>query len=280
MPDHPRTTVRSHRVAVELRRFREAAGLSRQEVAARLGMSTSRITRLEAGACGLRILDVEALLGLYEVPSERRAAVLAVVRQAHQRIWWAQRSEAPRHWRSLCHLESAANRLRDFQLHLVPALLRTPDYGRQLLADDLVRRPAAEVDNLVALQIARQALLARPDGPFLHAIVDEHALVRLHSDDPVSRGQLRHLVDSSEQPNVTLQVIPNSVGLHAGMHGSFTIMEYDRDIDVVCTETLVSAAYFQTASSVRVYRNITTSLLSVALSPRQSRDFLHELTTG
>jgi transcriptional regulator with XRE-family HTH domain len=280
MPGNPHTTVRSRRVAAELRQLREAAGLSCQDVAARLGVPTRRIVRLETGAGGLRITDVEALLDVYGVSAERSAELLTVVRQSHQRTWWAQQAGMPGHWRSLAYLEAAATRVRDFQLYLLPTLLRTTDYNRRVLGGGFVRRSAEDVRSLIEVQQARQAELARPGGPSLHAIVDEHALARLRRDDPISREQLRYLLDASERPNVTFQVIPNSVGLHAGMHGGFTLMEYAKDTDVVFTEQLVSATYYQTESDIIVYRDIVTSLLDDALSARQTRDFLNAMLAG
>jgi transcriptional regulator with XRE-family HTH domain len=276
MSGDPQTTVVSHRVATELRQLREAAGLSCQDVAGMLGMSVSKVRRLETGA-GLRLTDVEALLGLYDVPTERGAELLTVVRQCHRRTWWKQAQAAPRYWRSLTHLEASANRLRDFQLYVLPALLRTEDYGRRLLDNGLMSRTAAEVDLLIEVQRARQRVLAGSDGPALHLVIDEHAMAPLASDDPVSRGQLRHLLTASEWPKVTLQVIPRSVGMHAGMHGSFTIMEYDNDRNVVFTEQLVCATYYQTESDIIVYRGIMDSLLDDALSPDRTRDYLHGL---
>jgi transcriptional regulator with XRE-family HTH domain len=276
MSGDPHTTVVSHRVATELRRLREAAGLSCQDVAGRLGMPESKVRRLETGT-GLRLVDVEALLGLYDVPTERGAELLTVVRQCHRRTWWRQPRAVPRYWRSLGHLEASAGRVRDFQLYLLPVLLRTADYGRMMLVNGFVSRTAEEIDLLLDVQRARQAALVAPGGPALHVVVDEHATASLAAHDPVSRGQLRHLLAASEWPNVTLQVIPRSVGMHAGMHGSFTIMEYGDDRDIVFTEQLVCATYYQTESDLKVYRGIMTSLLDDALSPERTRDYLHGL---
>jgi transcriptional regulator with XRE-family HTH domain len=278
MSGDPHTTVVSHRVATELRRLREAAGLSCQDVAGRLGMSVTKVQRLETGT-GLRLADVEALLGLYEVSAARGAELLTVVRQCHRRTWWTQRAAIPRYWRSLTHLEASANRLLDFQLYLLPVLLRTPDYGRRVLVDGFVSRTDEEVERLLGMQHTRQAALAAPGGPALHVVVDEHAMSWLACGDAMSRGQLRYLLAASERPNVTLQVIPRSVGMHAGMHGSFTIMEYGNGRDVVFTEQLVCATYYQTESDLTVYRGIMTSLLTDALSPVRTRDYLHGLAT-
>jgi transcriptional regulator with XRE-family HTH domain len=253
--------------------------MSCQDVADRLGVPVTRITRLETGSAGLRLADVEALLGLYDVPAEDRVELLTMARQSLRHTWWAQLAGQPRHWRSLQHLESSATRLRDFQLYLLPCLLRTVDYSAEVFGNGVLQRTAVEVDRLVDIQLTRQAVLDRPGGPTLHAIIDEHALPLLGWDEPMSQGQLRHLLAMSEHPNVTIQVIPTSVGLHAGMNGSFTIMDYADDT-VVYTEQLVTATYYQTRSDITVYSNIMARLLSVALSPAATRDFLRGLIPG
>jgi transcriptional regulator with XRE-family HTH domain len=280
MSSHQHTSVRSRRVATELRRLRESSGLSCEDVADRLGIPVSRVRRLEAGGTGLQLADVEAMLDLYDVPAERRADLLIAARQSLRHTWWAQLAGQPCHWRSLQHLESSASRVRDCQPFLLPCLLRTTDYGHAVLADDLVARSAEQVDRLVGLQEARQAVLDRPDGPALHAIVGEHAVTWLGHDEPVSRGQLRHLLAVSERPNVTLQVIPNSVGTHAGTGGAFTMMDFGADDTVVYTERFVTGTYYQTRSAVAVYDEIMTGLLTHALSPAATRDFLHGLASG
>lgn len=274
MSRHQHTSDRSSRVAAELRKLRQSSGMSCEDVADRLGMPISKVRRLETGSVGIRSADIDAMLALYGVSEQRRAEVLAAARQSLRHTWWAQLAGQPRHWRSLLHLEAAATRLHDFQLYLLPCLLRTADYGRTVLGNGLARRSAEEVDRLVDLQSARQEALAKPDGPALHAVVDERVVGRLGRDEPMSRAQLRHLLAMSERQDVTLQVVPNSAGIHAGMQGSFTIMEYGDDTDVVYTEQLTTATYYQTRPDVTEYQEIMTSLLSCALSPAATRDFL------
>ena len=251
------TTVGSHRVAAELRRCRQAAGLSCQDVAERLGMSVDKLARLESGATGLRIADVAALLDLYHAPAA--GEVLAVVRQCHRGTWWT-RTE-PRHWRSLRYLEASAGRIRDYSAYFVPLLLRTADYTRQLPSGDLVA------------QRARQAAFDRPGGPVLDAIVDDLAVEGLANGDSVARAQLEFLLAATERPNVTLRLVPRPVGVH----GPFTIMGCPGDVDVVFTEQLTTAMYFQAGSSVAVYRAARNRLDAAALSVEDTRDRLAAL---
>jgi transcriptional regulator with XRE-family HTH domain len=275
MPEHPFTTVRSRRVGTALRGLREAAGLSCQDVAGRLGISAGLVGRLEAGDKGLRLPDVAALLSFYEADPEFGADVLAMVRQCHRRTWWT-RSE-PRHWRSLCHLEASARRVSEFQPHLVPALLRTVGYTRAVLSVDLAPRTPEEIETLIALQESRQAAFDRPGGPSLEAIVDEYALSGLRDPDPVNGAQVRHLLAATARPGVTLRMIPASVGLHAGLHGPFTMYRCGGDVDVAYTEQLLTAMFFQCAAHVDVYGGILAKLRAVALSPGATRDYVASL---
>lgn len=274
MSRHQHTSARSRRVAAELRRLRECAGLSCEDVARRLGIPVSRVQRLESGAAGLGIGDVEAMLGLYGVPVERRAALLTLTRRSLRHTWWAQPTARPHNWRSLCHLESSATGIRDFQLYVLPCLLRTVDYSRTVLSNGVTRRTPEEVDLMLELQAARQAALDSPGGPTLHAIVDEHVLSPLGRDEPMARGQLRHLLAVSERPDVTFQVIPHSAGMHAGMDGSFTILGLGPDTELVYEEQLAMTTYYQTRSDLDLYRDAMASMLSVALSPSDTRDLL------
>jgi transcriptional regulator with XRE-family HTH domain len=270
----PRVSVRARRVAAELRRLREELGMSHQDVAVRLGVPASRISRLETAAGGLPVADVEALLRLYRVPERERTDVFDALRRCDEQDWWARLRRPPRHWRTQIHLEASAARVCDFQLRLVPGALRTDEYNSYLLAASFLPRSAAETANLVTLQRSRQALLTRSDGPRLCAIVDEHAFRCSDGRADMMRAQLRHILAATELPHVTFQVIPDSVGLHAGMHGGFTMTRFERDVDVVFAEQMVSAMFFESQNHVSTYRDILTSLGRDALSPESTRDFL------
>lgn len=273
----PHISVRARRVAAELRRLREELGMSHQDVALRLGMPASRISGIETAAEGLPVADVEALLGLYRVPESERAELFDALRRCDEVDWWARQARPPRHWRSQIHLEASATRVCDFQLRLVPGMLRTDEYNSALLAGSFLPRTPAENANLATLQRARQALVTRQGGPELWAIVDEHAFRFGPDQAGMMRGQLQHIVAVTALPHVTLQVIPDSVGLHAGMHGGFTMTQFDRDVDVVFAEQMLSAMYFESRSHVDTYRDILVSLRKDALSPDLTRDFLLEL---
>jgi hypothetical protein len=231
-------------------------------------MPARRLARLETGTA-LRIADVAALLELYCVPGERANALLAVVRECHGPTWWTRGASGP----ALPGLEQATTAIDDFQLYLLPVLLRTADYTSKVLANAIPPKTAAEIDEFVAGQEARQARMARPG---LRFIVDEYALGPLRNDDDTAREQRHHLLAMTARPGVTFQVIRRSVGMHAGLHGSFTILKFDQT-DVIRTETLLSAMYHQTKSDVDMYRGMMDNIAQKALSPNETQEYLRAL---
>ncbi|MCW2633335.1 MAG: transcriptional regulator, partial [Pseudonocardia sp.] len=208
MPGNPHTSVRSRQVAAELRALREAAGLSGNEVAKRMGMSPSKISRIETGNSGLQIEDVAALLGLYQVPAAKRDELLDLVRRSEERGWWTRQPGLPQLWRSLIDFEAKATRVQNYEALVVPGLLQTAEYTRAVIQGIVATISDAELDNLVAARMARQAVLTRASAPQFFAVVDEGALHRPIGEPGVMRRQLHHLLGVAGQPHVTLRVIP------------------------------------------------------------------------
>ncbi|MGH3991651.1 MAG: Scr1 family TA system antitoxin-like transcriptional regulator, partial [Pseudonocardiaceae bacterium] len=172
MPSNPHTSVRSRQVAAELRAIRERAQLSGAEVARRLGMSPSKISRIETGNSGLQIEDVAALLGLYEVPASTRDELLDLVRRSEERGWWTRQPGLPKLWRSLIDFEAKATRVQNYEALVVPGLLQTAEYSRAIIQGVAPTISEAELDNLVASRMARQAVLTRASAPQFFAVVD------------------------------------------------------------------------------------------------------------
>jgi transcriptional regulator with XRE-family HTH domain len=178
MPGNPHTSVRSRQVAARLRELREQAGLSGAEVAKRMGMSASKISRIETGNSGLQIEDVAALLGLYQVPASVRDDLLDLVRRSEERGWWTRQPGLPQLWRSLIDFEAKATRIQNYEALVVPGLLQTAEYARAIIQGVAPTVSEVELDNLVAARMARQAVLTRASAPQFFAVVDESALRR------------------------------------------------------------------------------------------------------
>lgn len=221
--------------ADELRAAREQAGLSQDDLAARVNYSVSLVAMVEA---------------LHRVPQADFAARCDVAlgtpgtfARLQQRL---RNLPFPASFRPFAAYEEVATSLRTFQHALVPGLLQTPDYARAVLAT-LPNTTEDELDQLVTARLARQVILDREHPPLLWAVIDEAALHRPVGDAKIMNGQLRHLVDMADRPNITIQVIPHSAGCHIGLLGAFVAAEFRDSPGVVYLE---NAADGQTAEDV------------------------------
>lgn len=277
MPGNPHTSIRSRQAAAELRALREKAGLSGAEVAKRLGMSPSKISRIETGNSGLQIEDVAALLGLYQVPASTRDDLLDLIRRAEERGWWTRQPGLPQLWRSLIDFEARATRLQNYEALVVPGLLQTAEYARAVIAGVAPTVSEAELDNLVAARMARQTVLTRSRAPQFVAVVDEGALRRPVGDPGVMHRQLHHLLGVSEQPHVTLRVVPLAAGAHAGLRGPFLVLEFADDPALVFVENHGTGLFLEEEAELSAYRLALGTILHAALAPAATLELIAQI---
>jgi hypothetical protein len=226
--------------------------------------SGSKMSRLETGRVGFKARDIADLLTFYEVTDEQqRAALLQLARSASSHGWWHDYSDVMPAWfESYVGLEEAAVSIRTYEIQFVPGLLQTEDYARAvtLLGHDAA--PSAEIEQRVALRMARQALLTGPSPVHLWAVLDEAVLRRPAGRPGVMRRQLQKILEAAERPNVTIQVIPFAAGAHAAAGGPFSILRFaERDLpDVVYLEQLTSALYLDKRETVDHYMAVMERL--------------------
>ncbi|MDX6390708.1 MAG: hypothetical protein QOJ73_1771 [Streptosporangiaceae bacterium] len=262
-------TVRRRRLALELRRLREAARLTCEEVAEHLECSTSKISRIETGRVSVSPRDVRDMLDLYGVSSQQGASLVQLARDSRQKGWWHAYSDTiqPR-FATYIGLESAASEIRIYEVTLIPALLQTEDYARTVIAAGIVGGDHDGVERNVELLMARQPPLTSDDPPRLWAVLDEAALRRTVGGAGLMRLQLDHLLDLSRLPNVAIQVIPFGAGAHPAMGRPFVILAFPEraDPDVVYLEDLTSALYVEDVDEVDRYNMFFNHLRATALS--------------
>ena len=262
-------TVRRRRLALELRRLREAARLTCEEVAEHLECSTSKISRIETGRVSVSPRDVRDMLDLYGVSSQQGASLVQLARDSRQKGWWHAYSDTiqPR-FATYIGLESAASEIRIYEVTLIPALLQTEDYARTVIAAGIVGGDHDGVERNVELLMARQPPLTSDDPPRLWAVLDEAALRRTVGGAGLMRLQLDHLLDLSRLPNVAIQVIPFGAGAHPAMGRPFVILAFPEraDPDVVYLEDLTSALYVENVNEVDRYNTFFNHLRATALS--------------
>ena len=226
---------------MELQRRREATGMSREEVARQLKWSTSTLFRIETGRSRPQPRNVRILLELYGVTGTEREGLIQLTWEARQPAWWHFfRDVLPNPYEVYIGLEAGAASIRNFEPVVVPGLLQTADYAREIFRNGPIELDPDEVERLLEVRLARQEILARNDRPRLWAVIDEAVIRRVVGGPGVMREQLRHLTESVQEGKTTIQVVPYRAGAHAGPIGSFVILDFAEVTDpaVVYVETL------------------------------------------
>jgi transcriptional regulator with XRE-family HTH domain len=278
VPARRSPTVRRRRLGIELRRLREAKGLTIEQVAATLECSDSKISRIETGQVSATPRDVRDMLDIYGISGQPRDGLIQLAREARQQGWWHQQfGDLP--IAALVGLEDAATSIRAYRDLAVPGWLQTEDYARAILEAILLDRPD-EIEHRVRFRMAQQErFFAKGKPPEFWPILDEAVVRRPVGGPDVMRKQLKRLIGAADLPNVKIQVLCFEAGAHAGMDGGFTIVGFphEGDPDVVYLEHTTSDLYVEEAESVQRYNLLFSYLQSKALSPKASVGFLGEI---
>ncbi|MCX4764004.1 helix-turn-helix domain-containing protein [Streptomyces sp. NBC_01275] len=265
----------------QLRRLREARGITREAAGYSIRASESKISRMELGRVSFKTRDVEDLLTLYGITDDaERQALVGLAREANVAGWWHSYSDVLPNWfPTYVGLEGAAALIRVYEVQFVHGLLQTEAYAHAVVSRGMKGASAADIDRRVALRLERQKYLVAESAPDFHIVLDEAALRRPYGDRAVMRGQLQHLIEISERPNVRLQIMPFSFGGHAGESGAFTILSFpESDLqDVVYLEQLTSALYLDKREDVAQYEQALKELQQDSPGPDESRDLLRGL---
>jgi transcriptional regulator with XRE-family HTH domain len=284
-------TVGRRRLGKELRRLREAVGLTIEQVAATLGWSNSKLSRIETGQVRATLQDIQEALNAYEAEGwsiglhdiyeagQSREQLMSLARSARQEGWWHQQyGDVP--ITPLVGLEDAAASISTYQQVLIPGLLQTDEYARAVLHEILM--DDFEAERRVKFRQARQRLLSQQDPPTLTAVLEEAVLCRPVGGRQVMTRQLQRLIEVASWPNVTIQVLPFDAGEHPGMDSSFTIIKFRDpvDPDVVYLEDAADSNYLHNSKVVDRYNYVFDRLLDKALSPSRSKAHIDQLANS
>jgi transcriptional regulator with XRE-family HTH domain len=281
--DQPRggPTVLRMLLGIQLRRLREAKGISPEKAGYEIRASRSKISRVEHGRVGFKERDVADLLTLYGVTDEKeRERMLTLAQHANNQGWWAKYDDILPDWfESYVGLEQATSLIRTYELQFVPGLFQSEDYARGVTI--LGHRSASprEIERRVSLRMHRQELLYVEEPPRIWAVIDESALRRPVGGRDVMRAQLKHLIEVSQLPHVTLQVMPFSQGGHPAAGGSFTILRFaEPDLpDIVYIEQLTSALYLDRRDEADNYMEVMNRLSAEADTPADTASLLNKI---
>lgn len=279
---HP--AVARRRLQIELRKAREAAGLTQKEVADVLTWSPSKVLHVENGTIGVTETDLRIMLGHYGIHDRDQIEALVGLAQLSRRLPTASYGRSvPSSTITFWNLRAGAIRVRQFETLLIPGLLQTEDYAREVIstystsgmsADDIADRVNARMD--------QQALLDRADRPELYFIIDEAAVCRWVGGPDVMRRQIDHLKQMSSRPRITLQVIPFTHGSHGGIGGPFQILEFGEGQDYVLylDDASGGSASRDLEAETERYLTLFWDLEAAATKPWEVAAFLDNLLPG
>ncbi|MFE7115606.1 helix-turn-helix domain-containing protein [Streptomyces sp. NPDC057654] len=274
-------TARRRRLGAELKARREAAKVTPQAAAKAIHGDNSKISRVENGRHRVTRLELETLLNLYGVKDDKlREWLIALSAEGRKRSWWRQHSDAlPDAFKELLMLESDAARIAAYQSEVVPGLLQTKEYATAVISGAASQLTKEEVEFYVNLRIERHAIFQRENPPRYLCIVQEGVLRQAVGGSRVMAAQLRHLIDLSHPPEMTIQVIPFSQGASTATGGSFVLYSYPdpMDLDIVQVEYLDGALYLEEDKTVEKYRNSLEGLRASALSSRQTIELISSI---
>ncbi len=276
-------TPRSRRLGRELRRLREGRGWKLEDAAKQLQCSPSRVSRIESGDIKPRTGDVMELLHAYEMPldSEPGLSLLSLARDLRQSGWWQRLDAISSRYATYIAYEAEATDLRNFEPTLVPGLLQTEAYAKEV--NSVGRETDAQaIGQRVRARLTRQDVLTRKPHPLrLHAILSEAALAVEVGSPEVMCEQLEHIVQLSRRPNVTVQVLRFAAGAHLATGGGFAVLTFEKDEPPLgYIETLAGELFLESPQEIGRLMAVYDHLKTLAMSPAESINLIRERASG
>ncbi|MEV6834319.1 helix-turn-helix transcriptional regulator [Streptomyces sp. NPDC051133] len=267
-------TARQLRLATELRRLREAAGLNSRQAAALLGVNPAQITHIESALAGVSEQRIRRLASHYACTDDEFVNALVAMAADRTRGWWEEyRGLLPTSFLDLSELEHHAAFLRHVAILYVPGLLQTEDYSRAVFSSRLPELTDDELELRIQHRRARQRFAI----PY-EAVIHEAALRIRVSDRATSRAQLARLVEVSEADHVTVRVIPFDLDGFARASSTMTYAVGPLpQLDTVVRDAPHGTVFIDSEAQLASYRTRFRKVEEVALEPDQSRDFIHRL---
>jgi len=276
LPEVRSPTVRRRELGALLRALRTEKGFTVEQVADRLLCSPSKVSRMETGHGIATPRDIRDLCGLYDVTDQaERDRMMQLSHDGKQQGWW-QSYDLP--FSTYVGLEAEAVSISDFQSSVVPGLLQTAEYARAGHEGAMPRLSREEIDRRIEAKVTRQNLLTQPDPPSFTAVLDEAVLHRQVGGRQTMQAQLERLIEIAGLPNVTVQVIPFTLGAHPGVESNFNILDMPAPTPgVVFVEGLVGFLYLERADDLERYHTIFDRLQSIALSPKDTINLIAKI---
>jgi transcriptional regulator with XRE-family HTH domain len=280
MPPRQTPTARQLRLGAELRKLREQAGLTAREAGEMIGANQARISNIETGRFGLSEQRVRTLAHNYSCTNESLVDALVAMAAYRERGWWEEyRDTLPPRFLDVAEMEHHATALRVAQVINIPGLLQTPEHARTLFRQVVPALHPHEIEYRISHRIKRQAILHRDRPPRYTAIIHEAALRMCFGGPGIARPQLEHLAKMSEQPHITIRVIPfdGTVFPTVG-HGLDYAYGPVPELDTAQLDAAHGSELIDAVAQLTKYRLILDRMEEATLGPDHSRDLIHHIT--
>lgn len=274
-------TLRRRKLGKELRRHREAAGLKARDLTSYVGLQPGTLSKIENGRQAILPKNVRLILQACGVGAPEMDMLIRLAEESDDRGWWAAYSDTIPDWfATYVDLECDAEEIWTYTSELVHGLLQTPEYAEAVARAGYPDIDDAQLRRSVELRTARQAQLDRSEPAKMRAVFSEAVIRRTVGGAEAMREQIRRLIDLSERPNITLQVVPFSSGAHAAMKGSFTMLRFPEgfaDMDCVYLENETGEVWQERLGDIARYRDVFAMIKDQALSSGETRSLLDSL---
>lgn len=279
MPPRSQPTARQVRLGAELRKLRDAAGMTAREVAGLLGSNSAQMSQMEAGIAGVSEARLRRLAAHYACPDAALVDALVTMATDRTRGWWEEyRGVLPPGFLDLSELEHHADFLQVISTAHVPGVLQTEDYARAVFTYMVPELPASELDPRIAHRMRRRVVIERDDAVEYEAVVHESVLRVRVADRQAARTQLEEIVRQSERPNVTVRVIPFDVDGFAGANASMLYAGGPvPQLDTAKRDAPQGGPFLDAESQLIRFRTLFRKVETVSLDPAKSRDFIHRM---
>jgi transcriptional regulator with XRE-family HTH domain len=267
----------SRMLRADLRRAREAAGITQAQVAEEMEWSLSKVTRIESGDVGISIPDLRALGTLLGIGSASTEVLVRRAQAARRRGWWHDdRAELPPALITLIGLEADADALAEYVSSFVPGLLQTPEYASALLRSAISGAGEHRIDRRLAVRIRRQAKFhEQKEPPDTTVLLDEAVLYRLVGDRAVMANQMKRLAEFARRPYVNLRVLPFEATEYRAE--SFSVIHSELTGTVVYSEARLADVLLEEPAVVAQFEAQFAALWDAALDSGRTGQLLHRV---
>lgn len=256
--------------------MREQAGFGGSELGRAVGMNPAQVTQMEAGRIGISVERLHTIAAACMCVNEPLIAALSdIITEREKPGWWEEyRGTLSADFIDVAEVESHARKLTTYTMAFIPGLLQTGPYASAVFAQAVPPPPRHEIDLRTAFRMQRQRVIRSGAAPYA-AFIHEAALRMQFSGPTVLAEQLGALIDDSQQPTVTVRVIPFGIGAMPSSNENITYAEGPIiELDTAQMDTGVGTRVLDAPAHLARFRSLLARFAGAALPEEESLDFI------